>query len=166
MKKILLITAILLSVITTAQDANFITSLNKTTISAAQELSDSIVTLSPLPYQLIKASESTSNYRFVYIPSDITKEQFAKQRNNDNALVIDFAILENESKVKTLKLSRIKADYTVVFPAWKKYFNESATKVSTRTDYSSQKLKTDNWHFTFRKDVGFDNDVWTILNQS
>lgn len=166
MKKLLFITALLLSVITTAQDANFITSLNKTTTAAAQVLSDSIISLSATPYQLLKTTERGSNYRFIYIPSNITKEQFLNQRNYDNAFIIDFAILEQVPGIKTLKLSSVKANYTELFPAWKKYFNNAANKESTLTDYSAQKLKTSDWYFTFSKGVGFDNNVWTILNQS
>lgn len=166
MKKILLITAILLSVITTAQDANFITSLNKTTISAAQELSDSIVSVSGMEYKLLKSTLKSDRQRFIYIPITIAEDDFKKKRSYEKALVIDFSVYENEPGIKTLKLHRIQAPYNSAFSVWKNYFRSDAGINTISTDYSLQKLKIDNLEFRFNKEMGYDTPVWSIRNNS
>jgi hypothetical protein len=165
MKNLLSIFALLVYSLSFGQDLDFITSINNTNISTAKTLANDIVSQSTKEYQLLKTSEQSNRYRFIYIPGSIAPEDFKQSMSYDKALIIDFRIIRSEGK-KTLKLARIKADYNDVFPTWKKYFNNEANVNNTLTDYKSQRVSINNYRFQFRKEMGFKSNVWSIQNQS
>src|SRR5690606_23028199 len=126
MKKIILTFALLIGLNAIAQDEAFITSVNKTTIEGAIASAEDIVAETSNKYKLLKTTEKANRLRMVYIPANVTPEDFKASMSYDTALVIDYTIYEKVPGIKTVKLERIKANYSDVFPTWKKYFNTTA----------------------------------------
>lgn len=166
MKKILLTFALLIGLNAFAQDEAFITAVNKTTIEGAVASAEDIVAETSNQYKLLKTTEKANRLRMVYIPANVTPEDFKASMSYDTALVIDYTIYEKVPGIKTVKLERIKANYNDVFPTWKKYFNTTAESGATPNNYKMQRVKGEGYKFSFSKEMGYNSKVWTILNQS
>ena len=166
MKNLLIITALLISSIIYAQDTAFISSINKADITTAKTLANDIVLQTSTKYKLLKTTEKANRYRLIYIPETLTPEAFKQSMSYDKALIIDFNIIQQVPGIKTLKLSKIKANYNDVFPTWKKYFNSNADATKTPKDYNSKRMTLADYKFVFNKEMGFKTNVWSIQNQS
>ncbi len=161
MKKLLLITAVLFTGLSYSQDIDLLTTLNGMDNITAEALSKKLLNQAPVEYQLLKAS----NKRLVYIPNGLNKADFNPIKDADKAIVIDFYIKEDNG-LKTLKLKRITGGYDASFSIWKTFFKPNADVKVTMTDYGSQRMRLNAYKYTFRKELGYGSNVWTISNQS
>ncbi|AJA67335.1 hypothetical protein MYRA21_0091 [Myroides sp. A21] len=141
MKKLITVLCVFMTLITFAQDKEYLAKLKEPiyTTEDAINLSKVILEYSDVPLKLYKADViSKGSYFFVkYIPESISNEEFAIDEDYPNKLykkAITFAFvigsegedlnLEKEG-VTTYKLRKVQGRYLTLFPYWKKYFNSN-----------------------------------------
>lgn len=176
MKKLVLLTALLIGFLGQAQDLAYLTYLNKiATETEAIKIASDIAGLQTKKLRLLRVQEFTDDYLLMirFVPEEMTNEQYDKldQYAQSNFLTVTFRIdyigenKELERKgVKTYKFKQIKGTYLQIFPVWKKYYRFDAELEPTLTNSKMQKF------VDFPKKLDFyiqdDNDLWILYNQS
>jgi hypothetical protein len=154
MKNTVTVLFILITCVNFAQDSKVLNSLNNVSPEDSGMFFKNLLTTASLDYHNYKSSDK----RLVFIPTNISKENFDTIVDADKAIVIDMYI-----KSPDLKLKSIKGSFDTMFALWKTYFNNEAIKKTIAKDYKNQSIKTSTCRFTFKK--AFDGS-WTIQNLS
>jgi negative regulator of replication initiation len=176
MKKLLLLSALLIASFVQAQDYAYLTSLNKiATDKEAIKIAEEIASLQTKKVRLLRSQEFTEERQLLvrFVPEEMTNEQYdaLDQYEQSDFLTVTFRIdyvgenkdLERQG-VKTYKFKQLKGTYLQIFPVWKKYYHPEAEIEPTLTDSKIQKF------VDFPKKIDFyiqeDNERWILLNQS
>lgn len=177
MKKLLLLTALLIGFLVKAQDFAYLSSLNKiATDKEAINIADDIAALQDKKLRLLRAQEFPENHVLMirYVPVEMTNEQYDKLElgDQDKFLTVTFNLdFEGANKdlervgVKTYKFKKISGAYLQLFPIWKKYYKYEAQLEATLADAKLQKyVDAPNKLFFSIEQDNYDN--WFIINQS
>ncbi|GGA84555.1 hypothetical protein GCM10008015_26680 [Flavobacterium palustre] len=140
MKKLLLSLALLIGLITNAQDAEYLNTIkNLSSAEAAIQMTNDLIKDASEPLRLYKSKEFPEYSIFVvqYVPAALTDEEIEK---NKEKLTDQFVIFQfkywNEGEDKNLKItgtkkyafSDVRGFYLNLFPFWKKHIDASADK--------------------------------------
>lgn len=178
MKKLLLLTALILGMICQAQDIAYLQNLKALPTEAdALNIANELAAQSATKLRLYKSKDTTTqkNLRLEYVPEELTDKDIELRNYTEaqklNFITIDFVYYyQGENKdieikgVKYYRLSTVYAKYLNLFPYWKKHFNPTADVEKTLTDYKSQRIKdaTAKIYYYIQKS----GDVWVFHNMS
>lgn len=176
MKKVLVLATLLIGILGSAQDYDYLASLNKiATNTEAIKIAEDIAGLQTKKVRLLRVQEFKEEYVLMvrFVPEQMTNEQYDKldQYAQAEFLTVTFRIdyvgenkdLERQG-VKTYKFKQLKGTYLQIFPVWKKYYHPEAELESALTNDKIKKF------IDFPKKLDFYiedvNDLWILYNQS
>jgi hypothetical protein len=164
MKKITLLTVLLIGVMLQAQNINKMQSLNSGDLSTALKLAAEMNGIAKTGYHLIayKEYEQEHGLLVVYGPDGITKEELNRTRDFSKCLVLQFRVEGSQSK--SYKLDKMTATYNDVFAVWKEWFRPTAEADATLKDYRSREFRDDDRKVQFYIQQTGTN--WTLRNDS
>jgi hypothetical protein len=177
MKKLLFLSALLLTTVLQAQDYTFIEKskqLNsqEAAISFATEIT--AVTNPTLRFYKLKEFTNLNKFKIVFVPNALKDEDIENDNvsNEDQAgflsfvFNIDFVGANKDLErlgVKQYRLIETESKYLTMFPIWQKYYKSTAQLEGTLKDYKSQRL------IEPEKDIRYifqdQGDNWLILQR-
>jgi hypothetical protein len=179
MKKLLLLSALLIGAFVQAQDSKYIKALDTLDNESARIFADQVTANSKNHWEYLRIDETTKSpenyYEVVYIPTDaVDKNKKTKPFVKcDECIKVRFYIYSlGENKdleikgARTLRFSDVSGRYLDLFPIWQKVFRPDVTLDKTIEDFKSQQLKIKNPKIDYRfYKKNSDND-WYIHNYS
>lgn len=162
MKKLLLLIALLIGLLASAQNYDYIA---KSKTLASQELAVQFATETAnkeLHLYKVKDFGTLNKMKVVFAPKDET--------DTAGYLYFTFAIdFEGENKaleipgVKQYRLIEVESKYLTIFPIWQTYFKSTATLEKTVDDYKSQRLNEPDKNIRYL--LQNQNERWLIIHQ-
>lgn len=179
MKKLLLLTSLLLGTFIQAQDLKYIKSLDSLNNESAREFADKVVLNSKTKYEYLRIDETTKepeNYHeIVYVPVDLVNKAKKVQPFVicDECIKVRFYVYNaGENKpleikgTRTLRFSEVSGRYLDLFPVWKNIFRPDVILEKTLEDFRSQQLKKGNPTIDYRFYKKNNENSWYIHNYS
>ncbi|AOW09502.1 hypothetical protein [Flavobacterium gilvum] len=186
MKKVLLLTALLIGCFVQSQNIDLLHKANKCDLTFAKSLSDEISTSAKTKYVYLTSKESTylNLVTFVYIKDDLSdsdKKSIEAYLSNytgryelqlDNCLCVHFKVNKvGENKDLEIKgtkeyvFDNVKGKYLDLFAFYQKNIEPTATTEKTTTTgiYSTRKDKDGYWYNFARTNT---DGLWYLKNMS
>ncbi len=149
-----------------AQDLDFISSLNNSEVSNADKLVKNIIGESQAKYKLLKVKNKASKRTYYFIPKSVTETEVNSLQVAKRVFLIQFYVIKKQDGSETLKLKQVRAPFEDLFGSWKKFFHPSADLASIEAKKNLQHFKKAGFYFSIYKKQGFKDNVWQLLNKS
>lgn len=160
MKKLLLLTALLLTFATQAQDKEYITKLNNLDKASAQSVADEYVLTSTNKWEPMYVKDNEKSFTVYYVNSavniDRKKMLVSEMRECESGECCSVRFVKNNG---VYKFDYILMEYEELFPIWKKYFNKDAVSTTLPNDLKSQEYKDGYLIYKFKPEQG---PYWSI----
>lgn len=178
MKKILILTALLIASFAQAQDYAFIAKIKALeTQESAENLAKELAITAGKELRFYKTREygDLRKLKVVFVPNTVKDEDIEKRTVSDTdkasfltfVFNIDF-IGENKDLakpgVKQYRLIVAESKYLTIFPIWQKYFNPAADVEKTLTDSKSRELR--DYEKNIQIYIQKQGNIWTLRNDS
>lgn len=175
MKKLILLTALLICSFTQAQDIAYLSGLNKlSSESNCMEVAKGMAFLQPKKLRFLRAKDfpKLGYYAIRFVPEDMTDQEYDSLElgDQDKFFTVRFYYwMEGENKnleikgIKTYRLSQVSGSYLSLFPIWKKYINTEADIVKTQESSTRTYKDIDNKLHYLLMDKG---EIWVLMNRS
>ncbi|MES2238877.1 MAG: hypothetical protein V4497_01330 [Bacteroidota bacterium] len=180
MKKLLLLTALLIGFLCQAQDFDFLKKTYRSDIEFTRQFADSVAVSFGEEYNFLGSRESKRGdvYSIVYLPVSVSEEtkkrikesiDYAYTGDCIECLKVHFKIFkEGENKdlqiggTKKYMFNVFEGKFLDVLPFWKKHINPSAAaeEISSK-GYASIRNETNKIIFNLRRDA---SGLWSIQN--
>lgn len=178
MKKLLLLSALLIVSFVQAQDYAFIAKIKAIeTQESAESLAKELADVSGKDLRFYKAKEfgDLRKLKVVFVPNTVKDEDIENHTvsDADKASFLSFVfnidfIGENKDLekpgVKQYRLILAESKYLTIFPIWQKYFNPTADVEKTLTDSKSRELR--DYEKNIQIYIQKQGNIWTLRNDS
>lgn len=172
MKKLLLLTTLLIAIFARAQDYATIEQLKSTDFESSLKLANDMKSMAKINYHLYKYKEFEKEgfLKVVYAPEGVTDEQLETSKDFSKCLMVFFKIyfegknadLEKPG-IKKYKFTMAQGKYLDLFPVWQSWFVPGADLEKTSLKSFNEFSENDkNILFYFQKR----GNEWTIRNDS
>ena len=169
MKKLLVLLLFFITMVSHAQDYDFITPLHKSDAKNARTIADQIVGNARTKYVFYKAitDPKTQQASFLYYPENVTEAQI-KTKKAIKMLRVDFCIKENPEipGEMAFRFKEATGSYTDLFLTWQRYFNMMADENSLPFDYNGKGLVDFTKKIEFRFQKADFSSEWKLTNRS
>jgi hypothetical protein len=178
MKKILVLTALLIASFAQAQDYAFIAKIKALeTQESAESLAKELAATAGKGLRFYKTKEfgDLRKLKVVFVPNTVKDEDIENRTvsDTDKASFLSFVfnidfVGENKALdkpgVKQYRLIVAESQYLTIFPIWQKYFNSAADIEKTLTDSKSRELR--DYDKNIQIYIQKQGNIWTLRNDS
>lgn len=172
MKKLILLTALLITSFIQAQNYAVINQLNATDFDSSLKIANDMKAMSKSNYRLYKYKEFEKEQflKIVYAPDGVTDAQLNASKDYSNCLTVTYKIyFEGKNKdlgasgIKKYKFTLLQGKYLDLFPVWQSWFSPTADLEKTSNKkYDELRDHDKKIEFFIQKN----GNEWSIRNDS